>query len=164
MLVKSMGYYSNGDAVRIPSAADAPVDVAGKRGTANRRSVWSDIRTESAHGGHYATFPPDLPRYCILASACVAGACGYCGAQYARVDGPPPEAYPDGWMPTCKCDGQYTVPATVLDPFAGSGTTCHVAQELGKRSIGIDVSREYLSLASGRLMSSTLPLDIRMFA
>jgi DNA modification methylase len=36
---------------------------------------------------------------------------------------------------------------TVLDPFLGSGTTCTVARSLGRRSIGIDISEEYLKMA-----------------
>ena len=32
------------------------------------------------------------------------------------------------------------IPATVLDPFVGSGTTCAVAQKLGRRSVGLDAS------------------------
>jgi len=39
---------------------------------------------------------------------------------------------------------------TVLDPFAGTGTTNAVARALGRKSIGIDVSREYLELAEKR--------------
>ena len=35
-------------------------------------------------------------------------------------------------------------PATVLDPFIGSGTTCLVARELGRDSIGLDASHTYL--------------------
>lgn len=37
-----------------------------------------------------------------------------------------------------------TVPCTVLDPFVGSGTTCAVALANGRRSIGIDLSADYL--------------------
>ena len=55
-----------------------------------------------------------------------------------------------GWRPTCSCNtGSH--PATVLDPFAGSGTTLAVAGSLGRRSIGLDLSVEYLKLAQGRI-------------
>lgn len=35
----------------------------------------------------------------------------------------------------------------VLDPFAGSGTTCEAAFRLGRRSVGIEIKREYVALA-----------------
>ena len=38
----------------------------------------------------------------------------------------------------------------VLDPFCGTGTTNLVAFKLGRRSVGIDVSAEYLRLAEDR--------------
>jgi DNA modification methylase len=38
----------------------------------------------------------------------------------------------------------------VLDPFCGTGTTMLVARRLGRRSIGVDLSDEYLALASAR--------------
>ena len=62
-----------------------------------------------------------------------------------------------GWQPTCECDAD-TVPATVLDPFAGSGTTAAVAQRLGRKSIGTDLSEEYLKLASKRLGAISMPM------
>lgn len=40
---------------------------------------------------------------------------------------------------------------TVLDPFVGSGTTCIAAMRLGRRSIGIDESAEFLDLARRRI-------------
>jgi len=40
---------------------------------------------------------------------------------------------------------------TVLDPFAGSGTTGLAAIQLGRRFIGIDLSPEFAQLAAGRL-------------
>ena len=39
----------------------------------------------------------------------------------------------------------------VLDPFVGSGTTCVVAQKLGRRWIGIDINPEYVEMAKKRL-------------
>lgn len=39
----------------------------------------------------------------------------------------------------------------VLDPFAGSGTTLVAARSLGRKSIGIDTSREYCDLMQERL-------------
>lgn len=38
----------------------------------------------------------------------------------------------------------------VLDPFVGTGTTCKVAQDMGRKSIGIDISSEYIELARER--------------
>ena len=38
----------------------------------------------------------------------------------------------------------------VLDPFCGTGTTMSVASQLGRKSVGIDISREYLELAEER--------------
>lgn len=40
---------------------------------------------------------------------------------------------------------------TVLDPFCGSGTTCVVAQRLGRKSIGIELQKEYYRLCVNRL-------------
>lgn len=38
----------------------------------------------------------------------------------------------------------------VLDPFCGTGTTMLVASQLGRKSVGIDISPEYLELADQR--------------
>jgi len=48
------------------------------------------------------------------------------------------------------------VPCTVLDPFAGAGTTCLVASKLGRRSIGIDLKPEYLDMAVRRFQKAGL--------
>lgn len=39
----------------------------------------------------------------------------------------------------------------VLDPFVGSGTTCEVAQKLGRNSVGIDILPEYVELAKEKV-------------
>ncbi len=92
-----------------------------------------------------------------------------------------------GWRPQCECRGklvkrqtwvdfgagrQYQtvwdyipegeqlapVPCTVLDPFAGSGTTGVVAEGLHRRFIGIDLSREYLGMARNRIERPHKPI------
>lgn len=63
------------------------------------------------------------------------------------------------WRPTCACpEAANPVPATVLDPFCGTGTTCCAAQRLGRRSIGVDLSETYLRQAVKRLEGVALPL------
>lgn len=42
----------------------------------------------------------------------------------------------------------------VLDPFNGVGTTTAVAQKLGRKYIGIDISQEYCDAANKRLKST----------
>jgi hypothetical protein len=77
-----------------------------------------------------------------------------------------------GWVPGCSCvahvDGCHLgkvsyhpsacscpknmerVPATVLDPFHGSGTTGAVAEYLDRRYIGIELNPEYVELYDAR--------------
>ena len=58
MLSKSERYFYNWQ------AAQEPTDAGGLR---NRRSVWN-VNTKPFSGAHFATFPPELIRPCILAS------------------------------------------------------------------------------------------------
>lgn len=46
----------------------------------------------------------------------------------------------------------------VLDPMCGSGTTCKMAKKLGRKYIGMDISKEYCEIAKRRLMGVTEPL------
>ena len=56
-----------------------------------------------------------------------------------------------GWTPTCACPSADPVPCTVLDPFAGAGTTAMVAARLGRSAIGCELSPRYAALAKARI-------------
>jgi len=148
-------------------------------GFRNRRSVWS-ITTKPYHGAHFATMPPELAETCIKAGSSEHGVCGNCGAPWERIiertDQPDTSAkgsYFDkgktgvngngrvqageryikqaiGFRPTCTCNADI-VPATILDPFNGSGTTGATAAMLGRDYIGIDLSADYIELAHARI-------------
>jgi site-specific DNA-methyltransferase (adenine-specific) len=45
----------------------------------------------------------------------------------------------------------------VFDPFAGSGTTCIAAKELGRRYIGVEMDLEYVAIAEARLAAHEAP-------
>lgn len=85
---------------------------AGAEDWRNKRSVWT-VPTQSYPEAHFATFPEDLIRPCILAGSPAGG--------------------------------------TVLDPFAGSGTTLMVAKALGCSAVGIELNPQYVRLIEKRI-------------
>lgn len=56
-----------------------------------------------------------------------------------------------GWSPSCACPENAPIPATVLDPFGGAGTTALVAQELGRDAILIELNPDSVEIARARL-------------
>jgi hypothetical protein len=85
------------------------------------------------------------------------GASTYHGATRAEYESQKVETI--GWRPSCSCNLVITDPATVLDPFLGSGTTALVADQLGRDCIGIELSSQYAAMADRRLRD-----DAGMFA
>ncbi len=47
---------------------------------------------------------------------------------------------------------------TVLDPFAGSGTTLFVAQNMNRNSLGIEIVPEYVEMIQSKLQENNFPL------
>ena len=155
-------------------------------GCHSARSVWT-IPTEAFPGAHFATFPRALVRPMVRAG-CPALTCVACSKPWRRVtkrtkepdasakgsrfdkgktggrDGgdrtQPGQRYAKealGWSPTCSCHAP-TIRGTVLDPFAGAGTSLLVAIEEGRRAVGIELNPDYVKLASARCASARLPL------
>ena len=56
-----------------------------------------------------------------------------------------------GWSPSCAC-GVDCIPATVLDPFAGAGTTGLVADRLGRNAVLIELNPDYIDMARERII------------
>lgn len=81
--------------------------------------------------------------------------------SYWSIPTPPPREKTHGKHPTqkplgllCRVVAASTQPGdTILDPFAGSGTTGVAAIGLGRRFVGIDSELSYLELAVHRLTS-----------
>lgn len=167
-------------------------------GMRNKRDVWT-IAPANYPEAHFATFPPDLIKPCILAGTSAKGCCPKCGAPWDRmvVNGEPDlehqkacggdkngdyfgkstkdyssnkaqdasatkarilagmvEKKTVGWNPTCRCfsieDTPDPIPCTVLDPFAGSGTSGGVALELGRNAVLIELNPDYIELIRQR--------------
>lgn len=154
-------------------------------GGRNPRS-WMLWSPEPSAVQHYATFPRFIPNFAIRAGSSEYGVCAECGAPWERVTDSFQEPtqktnnagklesnldnnwdrteYPRtrkvtttlGFRPTCQHNAE-VVPATVWDPFSGSGTTQRVARELGRHSIYTDLSTAYADMAIG-LMEKVTPM------
>ena len=139
------------------------------------------IPTHSFSAAHFATFPPALVEPCILSGTSARGVCAACGAPWVREtetsyvkspvhgegsvmgrhepsgengwDGMPrvsKRVETTGWHASCQCNAA-TVPATVLDPFCGSGTVGLVAERLQRDAILIEISATYAEMAEKRI-------------
>jgi len=143
----------------------------------NKRSVWT-IPTKPFKEAHFAVFPPDLIKPCILAGTSPR-ACEICGAPWERVverepmeikrsgrgvalgnygktaaSGTmtkPATSVTIGWQPTCTCQNEGKGRCIVLDPFMGSGTTGMVAAMHQRNFIGFELNPEYCKMAERRI-------------
>ena len=79
---------------------------------------------------------------------------GLASSKTTLSSGTPGHSYTTGWRPTCTCgESLEPAPCTVLDPFAGSGTTLAVALRHGRSGVGCELNPEYVRLANERIDS-----------
>jgi DNA modification methylase len=145
----------------------------------NMRNWWL-LGPEPFAQAHFATFPSEIPRRAILAGTSEKGVCPKCGVPWIRmVDRDHPgdrskivPTYEDrgvlnrrmhpgehgsarsetlGWQPACQCNAGNPLPATVLDPFFGAGTTGLVADQLQRDAVGIELNKSYSKMAADRI-------------
>jgi DNA modification methylase len=206
LLTKSRNYYYDIDAIREPHAEtslkriERPLTLSSnvegraintegetdmKRfchpAGANCRTVWH-MSTTQFRGKHYAGYPLDLPKRCILAGTSAHGRCAECGTPWRRdtetvslerfdLDPADPRYRPSrydvkyknvgmrysqvtdkGWAKDCDCATDAVLPCLVLDPFNGSGTTGLVALQNGRSYIGLELNPEYVQMTKERFV------------
>jgi hypothetical protein len=92
--------------------------------------------------------PPDLGR----GTQSWAGGAGVGTPQRNSSGGLQPQVpVTTGWQPSCEHVEAIPVAASVLDPFAGAGTTGLVADRLGRDSILIELNPAYAEMARQRI-------------
>ena len=68
-----------------------------------------------------------------------------------------------GWRASCDCAWNDHRPATVLDPFGGSGTVGLVAERLQRDAVLIEISDAYAKMAETRIREDApLLTDVRV--
>lgn len=146
LLSKSARYYYDAEALRV--SADP------------RPSPPRESKTKQAHGTSWHN------------NAYAPGPSGYghnpAGRNARSVWHIATQAYPEAHFATfpaelpTRCIKAGSRPGdTVLDPFAGSGTTLSVAAQLGRRAIGIELNEEYAEMARRRIERETRPNTAR---
>jgi len=118
----------------------------------NARDVWT-ISSEPYAGEHFAPFPPALVKPMVLSGTSEVGCCSKCGAPWKREveRTATPKATTIDWSPSCSCGDAGLVPCTLLDPFAGVGTTALVANALGRKAVLIEANATYAAMAQERI-------------
>ncbi len=156
LLTKSARYFYDADAIRERATYYGPNGANGSRpgtphegqmlkrsGNKNRKPNPAAVlgRGDTSHGIPWEGFDRNARTVWEIATQ------PYAEAHFAT--------FPQELPRRCIAAGS-PADGTILDPFMGSGTTALVARNLGRKSIGIELNRDYCDLAARRLGQQTL--------
>lgn len=148
----------------------------------NPGDYWT-INTKPFPDAHFAVFPEELVIKPIKCS-CPRYVCKKCGKPRQKINkrigavnkqwgerkskpwhkdqrDMPQKVIKEGIYETvglteCQCGKKHGYePGIVLDPFAGAGTTCLVAQKLGRRWMGVEINPKYAEMSEDRIKTRT---------
>ena len=140
LLSKQPRYYWDADAIREPLGEWSQRALESDWGRRTAQGRTSDARNglrSNGNGYGDALNPAGRNKRSVWTVAIQ----GFAGAHFATM--------PPRLVEPCILAGSREGD-TVLDPFAGSGTTCRVAISLGRQALGIDLNPEYATMASRR--------------
>ena len=151
LLAKSAQYYYDNEAIKEPAAYDGRKDTLLKGSPKYEKDVLPEqVGHSMAAKGHERWKKNERGEYVRNKRS-----------VWTVPTKPFPEAhfavYPPALITPCILAG-CPVGGTVLDPFAGSGTTLLVATQHHRKSIGIELNPEYIEIAKRRLNSAQLKL------
>ena len=166
MLAKSEQYYFDADAISTP-AAQSSIDrlsqpnleqqegsgrVPGKT-NGTMKAVFGGRKKHAGYGTRIHSGNEDQGRYIDNGvnkrTVWTIATQPYSEAHFATF---PPKLIEPCILAGCPSGG------LVLDPFAGSGTTIQVAQQLGRQGVGIELNPAYITLADTRTAQTGLAL------
>ena len=138
LMAKSQRYYYDAEAIDEPVESrweESHYKYYRDKGTSHKKSQVATCSGEHSMAGAYAK--PTRNRRSVW-TVCTKP---YSGAHFAVM---PPDLVKPCILAGCPEGG------VVLDPFMGSGTVAAVAQDAGRRAIGIELNPEYCKLIAKR--------------
>jgi len=136
LLTKSARYYYDNEAVKEAATSIPSAFRNSSRYTEQGRAPSNDNHNGAVWTGDFDSSSRNLRDVWTITTQ------SYSGAHFATF----PVTIPERCIRAGTKGGD-----TVLDPFAGSGTTLAVAQSLGRDSIGIELNPAYIELAHKRI-------------
>ena len=134
---------------RVPGKTNGPMKAVGPRFGGNKFGDSDDLKHATKSGNVYQI--PDANGRRNRRSVWTVTTKPYSGAHFATM---PPDLVEPCILAGCPEGG------TVLDPFAGSGTTLAVAAEMGRSGIGCELNPEYIELAEQRIAKSKAKMPL----